>query len=470
MKIFIAGICGTFMAGIAQLAKASGYEVKGCDDNVYPPMSTLLETEQIEIYQGYVAAHLKHAKIDSSCDQVVIGNALSRGNPVVEAVLDGNYSYQSGAQWLHDNLLRKRKVIAVAGTHGKTTTAAMLAWIMQVCGKNPCYLIGGKPGNFSKSAQLGLGEWFVIEADEYDTAFFDKRAKFVHYNPDSVVLNNLEFDHADIYDSLEQIKTQFHHLLRTIPSVGSVVANEDDSNITDVLGMGCWSKIIPFSIRNRNCLWFANPLAQDFSSFEILHQRKPRGQVKWHCIGQHNMQNALAAIVAAYSVGIEVRHACSALATFKATERRLQLLFNKENISLYEDFAHHPTAIALTIDAIKAKYSQHKVIAIVELRSNTMKKGCHGDALGQAFNKADATFIYQPEALDWQPQTLKTKTSLRICQSKEDLISNIVEQLDLRINKNSVIICMSNGGFDRIPETLRQHLQTKFVQPEINPL
>ena len=470
MKVFIAGICGTFMAGIAQLAKASGHEVTGCDSNVYPPMSTLLESEQIEIYEGYDPKHLKHAEINSHCDQVVIGNALSRGNPMVEAVLERNYSYQSGPQWLHDNLLRNRKVIAVAGTHGKTTTAAMLSWIMHVCGKSPGYLIGGKPGNFSKSAELGRSEWFVIEADEYDTAFFDKRSKFVHYNPDTVVLSNLEFDHADIFDDLNQIKTQFHHLIRIIPSAGSVITNADDHHIADVLDLGCWSKIVPFSIHNRNCLWFADKLTQDFSSFEIYHQRqskrKPSGLVEWSCIGQHNMQNALAAIAAAYSAGIEVSHACTALSTFKATERRLQLLFNKENVSLYEDFAHHPTAIALTIDAIKSKYTEHKIIAVVELRSNTMKKGCHGDVLGKSFNNADATFIYQPEALDWQPQTLNTRTRLRICENKEDLISNITGELELRITKNSVIICMSNGGFDGIPDALREHLEAKLVQTE----
>lgn len=463
------------MAGIAQLAKASGHQVQGCDSNVYPPMSTLLESEEIEVYDGYDPAHLKQAAIDSQCDQVVIGNVLTRGNPMVEAVLDDNYAYQSGPQWLHDNLLRNRKVIAVAGTHGKTTTSAMLAWIMHVCGKSPGYLIGGKPGNFSKSAELGQSEWFVIEADEYDTAFFDKRSKFVHYNPDTVVLNNLEFDHADIFDDLNQIKTQFHHLIRIIPSTGSVIANDDDGNIADVLALGCWSKITPFSIQNRDCLWFADSLAQDFSSFEIYHQPpstnknkgKPSGQVEWQCIGQHNMQNALAAIAAAYSAGIEVSQACTALSTFQATARRLQLLFNKENVSLYDDFAHHPTAIALTIEAIKAKYTNPKIIALLELRSNTMKEGWHGDALGKSLDNADTTFIYQPETLDWQPQTLNTQTKLRVFKHKDELIGKISEQFDLRTTKNNVIICMSNGGFDGIPEALQAHLQANFFNSKI---
>lgn len=453
------------MAGIAQLAKAGGYEVSGCDNNVYPPMSVLLRAEQIEIYDGYHPQHLKAAAINIHRDQVIIGNALSRGNPLIEAILDGRYAYQSAPQWLRDNLLGNRKVIAVAGTHGKTTTSAMIAWIMSQCGKSPGYLIGGKPGNFPKSAALGHSEWFVIEADEYDTAFFDKRSKFVHYHPNTVVLNNLEFDHADIFDNLAQIKTQFHHLMRIIPSSGSVIANDDDHNVADMLDMGCWSKIIPFSINNRNCQWFADKLIDDFSSFEIYHQsqssNKPSGVVAWSCIGQHNMQNALAAIATAHSAGIEIEHACKALSTFKATERRLQLLFNKENIYLYEDFAHHPTAIARTLEVIKSKYPQHKIIAVVELRSNTMKSGWHGNALGESFNNADATFIYQPEALNWNPQTLDTRTKLRVCQNKQDLIGEI----DAMIAKNSVIICMSNGSFDKIPETLWAHLE-RFVQAE----
>ena len=462
------------MAGLAQLAKASGHQVSGCDNNVYPPMSELLHTEQIEIFSGYQAQHLHTAKInthDNTHDQVVIGNVLARGNPLIEAVLDGRYRYQSGPQWLHDNLLHKRKVIAVAGTHGKTTTSSMITWIMHCCGQNPGYLIGGQPGNFSQSAQLGQGEWFVIEADEYDTAFFDKRAKFVHYRPDTVILNNLEFDHADIFDNINQIKTQFHHLMRTIPSRGSVIANDDDEHVADVLNLGCWSKVIPFSIRNPNCRWFASPLTADFSRFEIGHNPSPHnsqpysGSVAWSCIGQHNMQNALAAIATAHSIGIEIEHACKALATFKATVRRLQLLFDQENICLYEDFAHHPTAIALTIDAIKSKYRQHKIIALVELRSNTMKSGWHGDALGKSFNKADLTFIYKPETLNWKPQTLDTRTDLRVCENKADLIA----QTESMMVKNSVIICMSNGSFDNIPKALQERLETRFMTPHKAP-
>ncbi len=455
MKIFIAGICGTFMAGIAQLAKASGHAVKGCDSNVYPPMSTLLESEQIEIHDGYDPVNL-----GNDCDQIVIGNALSRGNPLVEAVLDQSRFYQSGPQWLHDNLLRDRNVIAVAGTHGKTTVSAMIAWILQVCGKNPGFLIGGKPGNFPKSAELGQSEWFVIEADEYDTAFFDKRSKFVHYNPGTVILNNLEFDHADIFDNLEQIKTQFHHLIRIIPSTGSIIANQDDRNVTDVLEIGCWSQVIPFSIQNRNCHWFASKISRDFSKFEVFQSGVSGGVVEWPSIGQHNMQNALAAIAATYTAGIDVVHACEALSTFKATDRRLQLLFNKKELYLYEDFAHHPTAIKVTIDALKLKHPGHDIFAVVELRSNTMKRGCHGDTLGKSFNGAGTTIIYQPEELSWQPATMKTSTSIMVCNNSQELI----DKLDLMITENSVIICMSNGSFDGIPAAIREHLETKFVQ------
>ncbi len=456
MKVFIAGICGAFMAGIAQLARASGHDVEGCDHNVYPPMSTLLRSEGIRVFQGYNAAYL-----GNEYDQIVIGNALSRGNPLVEAVLNQNIFYQSGPQWLHDNLLRDRKVIAVAGTHGKTTVSAMIAWIMQACGKSPGYLIGGKPGNFARSAEPGQSAWFIIEADEYDTAFFDKRSKFVHYRPGTVILNNLEFDHADIFTDLEQIKTQFHHLLRIVPANGVVVVNMDDANCLAVVDKGCWSHIIPFSTQDPHCQWFAATASRDFSRFTIRHQDGRCGVVDWHCIGRHNMQNALAAIAAASSTGIDIDRACHALGTFKPTDRRLQLLYHHHNVYLYQDFAHHPTAIAVTIAAIKSRYPQQKVIAVVELRSNTMRRGCHGDLLGQSFNHADITIIYQPEKLNWRPENLDSESSLRVCRNKDELI----DELDLSNIENSVIICMSNGSFDAIPETLREHLETIFVEP-----
>ena len=443
------------MAGIAQLAKSSGHSVLGCDTNVYPPMSTLLENERIPVFEGYDPAVLK-----DNYDQVVIGNALSRGNPLIEAVLDQNCHYQSGPQWLYDNLLRYRSVIAVAGTHGKTTTSSIVAWIMQACGKSPGFLIGGKPGNFSNSAELGESEWFIIEADEYDTAFFDKRSKFVHYNPDTVILNNLEFDHADIFDNLDQIKKQFHHLIRIIPSTGSIIVNEDDPNITDVLDMGCWSRVIPFSVNNQECFWFASRVKQDYSSFEVFQNQQPAGVVEWSCVGHHNMLNALAAIVAANNAGIGVKQACEALSEFKATDRRLQLLYDQDELYLYEDFAHHPTAIAVTIDALKQKHGNHKILAVVEPRSNTMKRGCHGDLLGESFNGADFTIVYQPGELGWKPETLRTSTRLKVCKNKDD----VIHELDLMITENSVIICMSNGDFDGIPEAIREHLQTKFVQ------
>jgi UDP-N-acetylmuramate: L-alanyl-gamma-D-glutamyl-meso-diaminopimelate ligase len=442
------------MAGIAQLAKSNGYSVQGCDSNVYPPMSTLLKNEQIPVFEGYDPAVL-----NDNYDQVIIGNALSRGNPLVEAILDQNFHYQSGPQWLHDNLLRHRNVIAVAGTHGKTTTSSMVAWIMQACGKRPGFLIGGRPGNFEASARLGESEWFVVEADEYDTAFFDKRSKFVHYNPGTVILNNLEFDHADIFDDLDQIKKQFHHLIRIVPSSGSIIANDDDPNIADVLAMGCWSRVVPFSVHNQECRWFASNINRDFSSFEVFHNQQPAGVVEWSCVGRYNMANALAAIVAANISGIPAKQACEALSEFKATDRRLQLLLGEGELYLYEDFAHHPTAISATIDALKQKHPNHEILAVVEPRSNTMKRGCHGDLLGEAFNGADYTIVYQPGELSWQPEELHTSTSLSVCKNSDD----VIHEIDLMITGNSVIICMSNGDFDGIPEIIREHLHTIFV-------
>ncbi len=460
MKIFIAGICGTFMAGIAQLGKAKGFNVVGCDSNVYPPMSTLLKTEGINVFEGYESEILTQAKFDKDYDKVIIGNALSRGNPLVEFVLEENLSYQSGPQWLHDNILIDRKVIAVAGTHGKTSTASMVNWIMHKSNNSPGYLIGGKPGNFQNSAEIGSSHWFVIEADEYDTAFFDKRSKFVHYNPHVVVLNNLEFDHADIFSDLDQIKTQFHHLVRIVPRSGTIIFNDDDPNIADVLEMGCWSNRQGLSIKNKSSHWYASALSSDNSSFEIFNASKPAGQVEWPCIGEHNMQNALAAVASASLAGIDTQQACNALATFKPTDRRLQLLYQNENISLYEDFAHHPTAIRLTIDAIKSKYPKRKIIVVVEPRSNTMKSDVHGDFLGQSLDDADLAFIYQTQQLDWQPEQLNTKTQLRVSKSRDELF----DKVGLSIEPNSVIICMSNGSFDGIPAALKERLENNAVE------
>ena len=459
MNLFVAGICGTFMAGIAQLARSAGHQISGCDNNVYPPMSTLLESEGIEIKEGYLPEYM-----DESYDQVIIGNALSRGNPLVEAVLNRKISYQSGPQWLHDHFLLNRDVMAVAGTHGKTTTSSMVAWIMESNRYSPGFLIGGKPGNFDNSARSGDGKWFVIEADEYDTAFFDKRSKFVHYAPKIAILNNLEFDHADIFDSIEQIKKQFHHLVRIIPSNGHIVANADDANIADVLSMGIWSNVTFFSILDPNCQWYAKALSDDASEFEIFHNGVSSAIVRWQCIGNHNMANALAAVAASHAAGIEPEETCEAFASFTATDRRLQLLFNSRDISLYEDFAHHPTAIRSTIEAIKQKYPKRQIIAVVEPRSNTMRGGFHGDSLKKSFANADLTIVYQPDEQAQQLGILKSDPR-STCEPLEIAsVTEVLETLELRIQSNSVIICMSNGSFDNIPRLLRERLETMIVE------
>ncbi len=454
MKLFIAGICGTFMAGIAQLARAQGHEVSGCDSNVFPPMSTLLASENIPVLEGYLPEHL-----DGDIDQVVIGNALSRGNPLVESILNDRRVFRSGPQWLHENLLQDKKVIAVSGTHGKTSTSAMVAWILHQCRRKPGYLIGGKPGNFDRSASPGDSSWFVIEADEYDTAFFDKRSKFVHYKPDIAVLNNLEFDHADIFDDIGQIKTQFHHLLRIVPANGFVVANHDDGNISSVLGMGCWSQVEPFSIDDPGCRWFARPLRSDHSAFEICLEGKVTGSVNWACIGRHNMQNALAAVATSHCAGMDIGQACRALDRFRPSDRRLQLLFQWKSLYLYEDFAHHPTAIRTTVDAVRSRHPGHEIIVVLEPGSNTMKRGSHGDLLGQSLNQADRTFIYGAGNLDWNPNELATRSKVAVQNDKHALL----DQLVLRAGLDAVILCMSNASFDGIPDALRELLETKFI-------
>jgi UDP-N-acetylmuramate: L-alanyl-gamma-D-glutamyl-meso-diaminopimelate ligase len=459
MNLFLAGICGTFMAGIAQLARSAGHQISGCDNNIYPPMSTLLESEGIETMEGYLPEYL-----DAGYDQVIIGNALSRGNPLVEAILDRKIPYQSGPQWLHDHFLLNRNVIAVAGTHGKTTTSSMLAWILESNRFSPGFLIGGKPGNFDNSARSGDSEWFVIEADEYDTAFFDKRSKFVHYSPTVAILNNLEFDHADIFDNIDQIKKQFHHLLRIVPSTGHVIANADDANIDDVLSMGVWSNISRFSVIDPDCQWYAKPLVADASEFEIFHNGISAGVVRWQCIGIHNMANALAAVAAAYAAGIEPENTCDAFSGFMATDRRLQLLFNSGDVSLYEDFAHHPTAIRSTIEALRQKYPQRSIIAVVEPRSNTMRGGFHGDSLKKSLDGADLTVVYQPDEHARQSDILKSdsESTCEIIQCAS--VDEVLTTLELRNQPNSVIICMSNGSFDDIPRILRERLETLVVE------
>lgn len=451
MHIHILGICGTFMGGIAAIAKELGHKVTGSDLNVYPPMSTQLESLGIELTQGW---HEQQFKPEP--DVVIIGNALSRGNPAVEYVLSRKIPYTSGPEWLKNNLLKDRWVLAVAGTHGKTTTSSMLAWILADAGFNPGYLIGGVPGNFNVSATAGTDPFFVIEADEYDTAFFDKRSKFVHYLPNTLILNNLEFDHADIFDDLNAIKKQFHHLIRTIPNNGLILKNASDDNLTDTLSMGCWTEVQQVG---ENQKWqthqINNPLGlEDGSRFDVILDGKKQGSIDWSMTGQHNVQNGLMAIAAARHAGINTSSAIDSLNKFATPKRRMELLYNQHQVSLYDDFAHHPTAITLTLEGLRNKVGTQRVIAILEPRSNTMKMGVHKDSLAQSWSSADMVYIYQDE----QTWSLPAQNNLYISDNVENIVKEVIDICQ----PNDHIVVMSNGGFAGIHQKLIMALEQKF--------
>ena len=455
MNVFIAGICGTFMAGIAQIAQSLGHRVSGCDTNVYPPMSDVLANAGIYVYDGYLAAHL-----NGEIDIVVIGNALSRGNPMVEYILDHYIPYTSGPAWLHDHVLRQRKVIAVAGTHGKTTTSSMLAWIMHESGMEPGFLIGGKPGNFEHSARPGIGEWFVIEADEYDTAFFDKRSKFVHYAPTVALLNNLEFDHADIFDDIDQIKKQFHHLVRIVPGKGSIVWNAGDQNLGDVLQQGMWSALQSFSADTTAGDWQATAITPEASSYTVTSPDGETVDVHWNCIGQHNMLNGLSAIAASSIAGVSPQAAARVLGRFTPAARRLQNLSESPNHILYEDFAHHPTAIECTLQALRAAHPDDEIIAILEPRSNSMRMGRHDSRLASALSDADRALFYVPAKLDWYPESVAGLESCSVYQDADSLLDSVATIMNTNNQKRRVFVAMSNGGFDGLPAKIAGLLES----------
>ncbi|MFM2591062.1 UDP-N-acetylmuramate:L-alanyl-gamma-D-glutamyl-meso-diaminopimelate ligase [Vibrio sp. TBV020] len=448
MHIHILGICGTFMGGAAVLARQLGHKVTGSDANVYPPMSTLLESQGIEIIEGFDPSQL-----DPAPDLVVIGNAMSRGNPCVEHVLNSNLRYTSGPQWLQEFLLHDRWVLAVSGTHGKTTTSSMLAWILEDCGYQPGFLVGGVLGNFGISARLGESMFFVVEADEYDSAFFDKRSKFVHYHPRTLVMNNLEFDHADIFDDLEAIKRQFHHLVRTVPGNGRILAPKQDIALDDVLQRGCWSET-EFSGQQGD--WQAEKLIADGSEFKVLFQGENVGIVKWDLVGDHNVDNALMAIAAARHVGVTPDLACESLAKFINTKRRLELKGEVNGVMVYDDFAHHPTAIELTLGGLRNKVGSDKVIAVLEPRSATMKRGVHKDSLADSLAKADEVFLYQPDSIDWSVKEIANQCHqpAQASGNIDELVANIVS----RAQPGSHILVMSNGGFEGIHGKLLEKL------------
>ncbi|MCG9727794.1 UDP-N-acetylmuramate:L-alanyl-gamma-D-glutamyl-meso-diaminopimelate ligase [Vibrio brasiliensis] len=440
MHIHILGICGTFMGGAAILARQLGHKVTGSDANVYPPMSTLLESQGIEIIEGFDPSQL-----DPAPDLVVIGNAMSRGNPCVEYVLNSQIRYTSGPQWLQEFLLHDRWVLAVSGTHGKTTTSSMLAWILEDCGYQPGFLVGGVLGNFGVSARLGESVFFVVEADEYDSAFFDKRSKFVHYHPRTLVMNNLEFDHADIFDDLEAIKRQFHHLVRTVPGNGRILAPKQDTDLEDVLSRGCWSET-EFSGEQGD--WQAEKLIADGSQFKVFFQGEEVGIVNWDLVGDHNVDNALMAIAAARHVGVTPDLACESLAKFINTKRRLELKGEVNGVTVYDDFAHHPTAIELTLGGLRNKVGDDKIIAVLEPRSATMKRGVHKDTLAASLTKADEVFLYQPESIEWSVEDIA-----RQCQQPaqvSDSVDQLVDKIVSSANSGDHILVMSNGGFEGI--------------------
>ena len=445
MHIHILGICGTFMAGLALLARAHGHQVSGCDAQVYPPMSTQLAEAGIEILPGYDPAHLQPAP-----DQVVVGNAMTRGNPAVEYLLDSGLPYTSGPQWLAEHILRDRWVVAVAGTHGKTTVSAMLAHILEQAGLQPGFLIGGLPQNFSVSARLGTGPVFVVEADEYDSAFFDKRAKFIHYRPRTLVLNNLEFDHADIYPDLAAIQRQFHHLIRTVPRSALIISHGTDAHLHHTLDMGCWTPVQQFVQGD----WTTAEASPDGSAFNVCQQQRPIGRVEWGQLGQHNMANALAAVAAAHHAGVAVDQAVAALNTFRGVRRRLEQRGTVAGIRVYDDFAHHPTAIATTLHGLRARVGTERIIAVLELRSNTMRRGVFTAELAPALQAADEVLLFQPPELAGVLDPVAAAVGGQCFSRVDDILAALTAQL----RSGDHVVIMSNGGFAALHERLLESL------------
>ena len=453
MHIHILGICGTFMGGIAALARAAGHRVTGSDQNVYPPMSDQLCAMGIELIEGYDPDQLK-----LNPDVVVVGNVMSRGNPLIEAVLDSGKPYTSGPEWLARHVLAGRWTLAVAGTHGKTTTSSILAWILEHAGLDPGFLIGGVPGNFNVTARIGNGRHFVVEADEYDTAFFDKRAKFVHYRPRTAILNNLEHDHADIYPDVAAIQWQFHQLLRMVPRNGLVVANAAATHVMEVIDMGCWTPVERFAASTSgDTAWYAaTDPTSDFSRFLIMEGNREIGEVQWSMLGRHNAENALAAILAARHAGVEVSAAIGALRDFVGVRRRMEVRGVVRDITVYDDFAHHPTAVETTIDGLRRRIGRARLIAVLEPRSNTMKLGTHRDAIAKSLSQADQVWMYQGPGVKWDVAGSVASLGARARVATD--IDTLVENLNRELQPGDHVLMMSNGGFGGIHEKLLTRL------------
>ena len=441
------------MGGIALLARERGYRVTGSDANVYPPMSTQLQDAGIELSEGYAPEHLQPAP-----DQVVVGNALSRGNPAIEYMLNANLPYTSGPQWLAEQLLCDKWVIALSGTHGKTTTSSMVAWILEYAGFAPGFLIGGVPADFGMSARAGVSDFFVVEADEYDTAFFDKRSKFVHYRPRTLVINNLEFDHADIFPDLAAIQRQFHHLVRCVPGDGSIIRPQGVAAIDEVLEQGCWTPVTETAVDSVSARgWNAELLKADGSEFRVQVPGRETVSVKWNHCGRHNVENALAAMAAAHHVGITLPVAAEALACFKGVKRRLELLGSVNGVAVYDDFAHHPTAIATTLQGMRAGESEGRLIALVEPRSNTMRLGEHKAQLAAATRDADQVVWFQPEGMDWSLESVVEASSVPATLASD--IDALAQQVATGARPGDRIVIMSNGSFGGLHQKLLAQLE-----------
>ena len=452
MNLHILGICGTFMGGLAVLARALGHQVRGSDEKAYPPMSEILRSDGIAVAEGYDPTHLHPAP-----DCVIVGNVLTRGNPAVEHMLNRGLAFTSGPQWLAEHVLKGRTVLAVAGTHGKTSTASMLAHILEQTGREPGFLIGGVPHDFGVSARLGASDApFVVEADEYDSAFFDKRSKFVHYRPRTLVINNIEFDHADIFDDLAAIRRQFHHLVRTVPGEGLILRAQPEEEIDRVLALGCWSATQTFSLAAGD--WTARGMNPDGSGFDVLRGESVLGRVEWGHVGRHNVMNAMAALAASCRAGVDPSQAIRALGRFRGVRRRLELRGCVAGVRVYDDFAHHPTAIATTLEGLRARVGRARILAVLDLASNTMRSGVHRDAIPSALSAADSSWLYRARGVGWDPESASGgEFEIRT----RDTTRTIVDECAAAAGRGDHILVMSNGHFEGMPERLLEALADK---------